>query len=558
MIQGTSGLWTPRADAHEFRKEAAPNFGPSFGPWSGRDLTYTTLPGGSVVQFDLSRLTIADYREMRSHYQVSYDLTLLMFMLHQMDWSIESTDKAKAAVIEDIMRPVWTRLIRAVSQAHWAGFSPIVPEWDNDPINGRVIVSKFKDLVPEDCSVNWKTIEGVASRPGGVRPKLYEYDGIKQFAWGEGGGAYIIPPEYTLWYPMLMENGDFYGRKLLKSAFVPWFFSILVHLFANRYFERFGEPVPIGRADFDTQVIDSNGTSLSGRDAMFQILENLRSRGVVVLPNDSTDMGNGRREYDFDIKYLESQMRGADFERYLLRLDEEISLGMFTPVSLSHVGDNASHNTVQVHMQGYLWMLNALAYDMKEYIDRYVIERLKNWNFGPKAPRIEWRPRPFGRDNVETLRAIVAAGIGRTQDWALKPNVDQLSTALGLDFEEVEILQEPTPIPGATGADPRVNRQRESKPKIAKTGDPGVVRSKMAARVKRQAERAHYSGNKDFRPDWGHRVQLEDAVGPERAEFVMSVLDAWAPEAWASSADHNDFNAKLDRVLEYQLGKVDD
>ena len=56
-----------------------------------------------------------------------------------------------------------------------------------------------------------------------------------------------------------MENGNYYGRKLLNACFTPWYFSTLIHLFANRYYERFGEPIPIGRAPFDEDVIGPDG-----------------------------------------------------------------------------------------------------------------------------------------------------------------------------------------------------------------------------------------------------------------------------------------------------------
>jgi hypothetical protein len=52
-------------------------------------------------------------------------------------------------------------------------------------------------------------------------------------------------------------------------------------------------------------------------------------------------------------------MRGADFERYMTRLDEEMSIGLFTPILLLRTADVGSYNLGQGHMQIYLWMLNA-------------------------------------------------------------------------------------------------------------------------------------------------------------------------------------------------------
>ena len=64
----------------------------------------------------------------------------------------------------------------------------------------------------------------------------------------------------SLWYPLLMENGDYKGRQLLRTAFQPWFFSTLIHLYQNKYFERFGEPVPIGRAPYNDKVTMNDKT----------------------------------------------------------------------------------------------------------------------------------------------------------------------------------------------------------------------------------------------------------------------------------------------------------
>ena len=54
--------------------------GDKFGSWAGRDLDYWTLPGGAVLQFDLSRLTLADYRAMRDHYQINASLKYEMVL----------------------------------------------------------------------------------------------------------------------------------------------------------------------------------------------------------------------------------------------------------------------------------------------------------------------------------------------------------------------------------------------------------------------------------------------------------------------------------------------
>ena len=214
-----------------------------------------------------------------------------------------------------------------MSTANWAGYSPNALQWENDANKREIVINKVKDLIPEECEVKWDHVPGYAP-PGHVKPKMKVYGGIRQI-----GQPYPIPVENSYWYPLLMESGDYYGRKLLRPSFTSWFFSILIHLFANRYYKRFGEPTPIGRAPFD-EDITINGTTKSGQSYMLDLLQNLRNRSVVVLPNDSFQDTHGRLNYDYQIDYLESQMRGADFQSYMTRLDEEISIGLFTPILL--------------------------------------------------------------------------------------------------------------------------------------------------------------------------------------------------------------------------------
>lgn len=423
--------------------------GDKFGAWAGRDLANLQLPGGAMLQFDLGKLTLADYRSMRDHYQINASLYVLSFILHQIDWHIECENQEIRDAVEQNMRDVWTAMIRGLSQAFWAGYSPMVINYENHK-SGYVVIDKFKDLIPEECRINWKKVDGYAP-PGHVKPQLLQYDGIIQHPFGNGfdGGGYgpvaqkVIPAEHTLWYPLMSENGDYYGRKLLKPAFPAWYFSQIIHLFANRYYERFGEPTPIGRADFDDEVDMGGNTYVSGKKAMEQIVSNLRSRSAVVLPSERDVNGN----FDYDISFLESQMRGADFERYLSRLDEEMSLALFTPVLLFRTADVGSYNLGQAHLKIFLWMLNSVAGDLKTYIQHYVVDRLVEINFGENAPVCSWVYRKLGKDDANLYSLLLQSLVGTGQ---VRPDLEELGTAVGLTLREVEgLTTEPKADPDA-------------------------------------------------------------------------------------------------------------
>lgn len=559
-----------RGDPIAHRKAPPPKTGEKFGVWAGReDVHYLEMPGGQVLQFDLSRLTLGDYRAMREHYQINASLAVLMFMMHQLDWHIESPDKKLADEVDRQLREMWTPLIRGLCQAYWAGYSPMVLQWENN-LNlptPRTELSKVKDLPPEECRVHWKQVKGWAP-PNNTPPKLNVFDGIDQ-----RGISWPIPVENSLWYPLLMENGDYYGKKLLKPAFPSWFFSILIHLFANRYYERFGEPLPIGRAPFDDEIPLAEGGVVSGRQLMIDILTNLRNRGVVVLPADRSQVGglNSRAEYDYDLEYLESQMRGADFERYLGRLDEEMSLSIFTPVLLFRTADVGSYNLGVGHMQIYLWMLNALAGDLKSYLDPFVVRRIVviNSPAGFNSPPVKWVPRKLGKDSADLLRAVVAELI---RSGAAKPDLDQLGQAIGLTLSEVRQVTVDPEAPDETSTDTSARERRRAGTGPRGVDQPRATAARISSRLREQVEAAwkrQTFGTDAFRPSLGYRRRFENALiaeGCEQGEATKLTegfygrVERWADDALSLGRSEysgpDEFTAMFDRLLDSEIERL--
>jgi len=493
-----TGLVDARGNALNFKKATPvkpPRADAGFGQWAGRDNFYATLPGGGILQFDLGRLTLADFRSMRNHYQLGASLNVLTFVMHQIDWKVECDNQEIADFIEDEIREHWTQLIFAISQSFWAGYSPIAVNYENR--EGYVRIRRFKDIVPEESEINWKVENGWAP-PGTPPPKLYSYDGFKQ-------NGHLIPAENTIWYPLLMENGDHYGRKLLKPAFPSWFFSNLIHLYANRYFERFGEPLPIGRAPFEDDVLMGNGEYIKGKQAMEGIVSSIRNRAVTVLPSDrDPDSGN----YDYDISYLESQMRGADFERYLNRLDEEMSLSVFTPILLFRTADVGSYNLGQAHLQIFQQMLNAITGDIQFYIQRYLVDRLRVINFGESSPRARWTYRRIGTVDLSVYKEIV---VELVRQGAAKLDLEELGSLIGVSMEEQEILT----------ADPAAPDPNKPDPSSDPKADTPTVKAARVPLQEAAARAAREIAKGTPNPTLGYKNKVMDAL--QRDGFDMGV-----------------------------------
>lgn len=460
-----------------------PKVGETNVAWGGDGLPQIAFKDGGRLLLDPSKLTLADYRRMKNHYQINSSLTVLTFMMHQLDWRIEGSNQKVVSGVEYAIEKVWTRLVRAMSTAFWAGYSPSALQWENDPRQNMLVIGKIKDLVPEYCEVAWKEVGAVKldDSQGANTPRSRVYDGIKQYTGGFGGSAHHIPQSNSYWYPLLMENGDMGGKKLLDSAFAPWFFSNMIHAYANSYYERFGEPTPIGRAPYGEEVDLPDGEKMDSANFMAESMSLLRSGAAIILPNDK-DRGFGNQtstakpDYEYDIDYLESQMRGADFEQHLQRLDEEMSLALFTPLLLLRTTQGSGYNVGVGHQQVYLWQLNALAADWKEYIDKYIIQPIVTYNYGSR----DWATikfRKMGVTQQETTRAIVQELI---RNGSAGVDLEELGHSVGLTLEERQAIQEPDDEPSSNPqVDERIGRPERlrdddqpsvDKPKTDRTG----------------------------------------------------------------------------------------
>ena len=500
---------TVTGSASKFTKARPPVLGDKFAPTFHDDRSaFYTLPGGGLLHFDLDKLTLADYRSMRNHYQINISLSLLTFMIHQSDWKIECKDPDIKLFVEEQLHENWTRLIRAISPAYWAGYSAVALEWENDGRIGKITLNKLKDIAPEEAYVNWKEVQGYKGPSSSIPPKIKVFDGIKMH-----GHQDPIPVVNSFWYPLMSEHGDMSGRKLLKPAFPSWFFSQIMHLYSNRYFERFGEPLPIGRAPFDETVSDGAGGTQTGKEVMESILGSIRNRSAVVLPNDKQSQMDGTDgDYEYEISYLDSQMKGADFERYMNRLDEEMSLGIFTPVLLYRTADVGSYNLGEAHMQIFLVMINSLISDLADYINRFILDRLVDFNYSPNAPRARMSPRKLGKETQATLRTILQSMI---QTEKAKVDVDDLGQALGMKIHEIR-----------TVVDAEGNETTET------TETPGISPSRLSAAIDRLANHDVTNGYKGL----PGRLTFENALMTD-GEFTEPRAKEIAYELYAS-IDH--------------------
>lgn len=373
---------------------------------SGGNSLYTQrLPGG--LRYNADDVTIKTYRKMRLDPQVSACLNVIKFTMQRVDWYVEGDEKTKK-VIEKSIDNVWNHLIRSITKSLWAGYSPNVKIFSLDGSN--YVLRKIKDLDPATCKV--KTDE-----KGNFNGFVQEIMGEKE----------IISPDYAFWYAHQMEDGDLYGNSMIKPSYKPWYYAELLHLFANRYYERFGEPVVVGRAPIGDTVEDTNGTKRDSMASMQAAGEGIRSHTVLTIPGDRDETGNRL----YDLEYLESQMRGVDFEVYMKRLDLEKARAIFVPDLLLGSGNVGSYALGLEHKATFITGIMGILDDYFEWINKYIVQQLVELNYPSGEAKLKYTPLSRVTEDaiVDMVRDLVSTG-------KIAPEIQTLSDRIGIPLKE--------------------------------------------------------------------------------------------------------------------------
>jgi hypothetical protein len=228
---------------------------------------------------------------------------------------------------------------------------------------------------------------------------------------------------------------------------------------------------------------------------------------------------------------------------------------------------------------------------MKEYIDRYLVDRLKSMNFGDNAPPATWEPIELGKENASILQAMITALL---TSGAVGVDLEEFGQALGLTLHEVKQIVNPTtsggpgtgesgigavpqqpppPPPVVAPGGPRSPRhgQQTGSGKPRGVGEARATGRQISHRVKSQIERAwrenRFGADLQLSPGYHRRMTesfraegwTHDEATTVTDEFYSS-LDTWSKEVLALGMESfdspNDFMALFNRHLENTLSDV--
>jgi len=369
---------------------------------------------GEKLLYNEDKISLETYKRISRHYQVSAALAVISYSIQQIDWFIQADNATVKEVTTVAIEKIWNRLIRAVSKSFVYGYSPCVKVFTIEKINGKeyIVYKKIKDLNPSLCQV-----------------KVDDYGNYDGFVYKKGTlDGVTVKPDYSFWYTNDMENGNHYGKSMLKTVYKPWWYNEKMHQFANRYYERFGEPLVIGRSPSGAKVKDISGVVKEAQALMREIVEGVKNHTSVTLPSDKDEKGNDI----YELKYLESQMRGFDFENYFRRLDMEILRGLFLPDLILGGERGGSYALGAAQMQVFYTNLMGIMDNIVDYVNLYILPQIVEFNF-EKSRKAKFTYQPLSGESKKNIQEMIMQLIKNSR---LMPDVPQLEERSGFKFKE--------------------------------------------------------------------------------------------------------------------------
>ncbi|MFH1730714.1 MAG: hypothetical protein ABIF82_03555 [Planctomycetota bacterium] len=219
-----------------------------------------------------------------------------------------------------------------------------------------------------------------------------------------------IPPEKTFVMTLNKEWGNLHGRGRLDAAYEPWYWSSVIYMFANRYFERKADPVIKAHGPAEIRLDPQTGAEENTLDSLNGSLGSLRSSGSIALPDERDEHGNRR----WDVEYLLDDQRGEMFRKYIEHLDAKKLRALFVPErSLTQDGAVGSQAAARQYADTFLLMEAGLLQDIVGQVNAFVVRPLVEANFGPAALDDGLRLATTGisRQNEEILADVLRLAV---------------------------------------------------------------------------------------------------------------------------------------------------
>lgn len=334
------------------------------------------LSGGSHALFYDDgwdkRFTWHDVPKMKRDPMVLMGLRILEAPMHGVKLVANANSPQVEAFVEKTVTRVWQRALRKIIKQN--EFGHMAGETEYKVERNRYRFHQLHAVAPLDA----KPLRDVDSREiVGVR--------IRSIV-GKAKGEVDLAMPNAFWSANEAEYGQPYGVSRLMGAREPWMEKAGRHG-ANEirrlWFVKNAFHSGIIRYPIGTTLLP-NGEAIDNQDLARQILQNLETGGILVLPNTRSG-ADGTGDFEWYWEPPAAAKDVANILEYPDKLDELILIGMGIPPEVMEAGVKGSWSGRATTMQMFFSSLDLVATGILDVITRLILKPLVLINFGRKA-----------------------------------------------------------------------------------------------------------------------------------------------------------------------------
>ena len=361
--------------------------------------------------YNPDKISIDIYDKMKTNPQVAAGLKCIKYPVLALNWHVKSDSQEVREFVVENLKPLWRGLIESSLTAVEYGFS--THEIVYEKRDGKAFLKKIKSLHPKWININLDEHDNFSGFTQTWMGQFIQVPRVKAFIFTHGKGESF---------------GNLFGESRLKPAYEPWYWWSTLIQFMMKYFERRGIP--------PTKVRFPPGKTKEGKSTAEVAVEMgraLQSESVVAIPSSVWEIG-GKVLYKWDVEYLDEQRRGDMFQSALVSLEAKILRAMFVPervITQDTLSKAGSYSLSKVHADMFLLGEEGLTVSLEDQINKYLISKLVEINFGKKA----WARVEIERITEARKQFLKDVFMEMLKSGDAKPAADAIADYLGLPME---------------------------------------------------------------------------------------------------------------------------
>lgn len=404
--------------------------------------------------FDPERIPIAIREKMRKDPDIALGTAMIRQPIKDLWFQVECVDPAQAGVLEQVLHPVWRKLMSDVTLAVVYGSF-----WGEKIFKRRRLIVERKtgardeaetlfddeavvldDVKPMHNSTIQLFLDPRTERLLRVRQEVSSMSGTRKID---------LRPEKVLRFSNDMEFGNYFGRGRYINCYAPWYEGMLIEQFMMRYFERRGVP-PVEVTYPAGKTKDPSGVAVDNSELALRLGGSIMESSVIAIP---FRLHQDTKENTWKVRFVEAQQRGEMFVEILRHQSSRKFRGLFLPEETVTSGGESRSRSAAVRFDAFLMTEEGLVSDIEHEINTQMVRQIQEFNFPAEAirpcyiriGRLSLDRREIVREAfMEMIRTVRVLGREGMLLPRLLPSLEGMAKVLNVPMEELmQFFQQP-------------------------------------------------------------------------------------------------------------------